>query len=70
MGGPLQGRQSTVVHKQGIRIPGLPWPGGYFARNHGDRADLIDNFVKKLNKAAPVGVFRSDRKDLNYLSIY
>ena len=30
----------------------------------------MDNFGRKLNKAARIGVFRSDIIALNYLSIY
>ena len=30
----------------------------------------MNNSVKKLNKAAMTGVFKSDKIDLNYLSIY
>ena len=60
MGRTLQRGEPAIVYKQGIWIPGLSGPGGYFARNHCDRADLIDNFEKKLNKAARPDVFRSD----------
>ena len=63
MGWTLCGRKTTALYQPWLWVYRLSRPGGDPARDHRDRAGLMNNSVKKLNKAAMTGVFKSDKVD-------